>query len=230
MSLVSDISEYCKYTDKYSNITFIICLNLCNFQRDTNDDHDSFESYEMAQCLPAQTLLAALDVTHVDFFSLDIEGGEMSVLRNFPWNDITVDLWAIEHVPTEKWKKLCGKVVFRSRNITLNQMIKNTETPKNEIEEVKTLFNCIEDIDLISFMITKGYYYLDVLCYPITDLIFVRVDSLIFKKLNVPQFALNRTTICADKHLLAPDNTGIAPNLSEFRDWHHFPSIAYRDI
>ncbi|XP_047499489.1 uncharacterized protein LOC125045933 [Penaeus chinensis] len=53
--------------------------------------------YEAIQCIPLATLLLAIDVTHVDLVSLDIEGGEMGVLRYFPWDRITVDVWLVEH-------------------------------------------------------------------------------------------------------------------------------------
>ncbi|XP_023933267.1 protein Star-like [Lingula anatina] len=47
-------------------------------------------------CLPIQTLLSTIGRTHVDFFSLDIEGAELEVLRAFPWDKITVDMWTVE--------------------------------------------------------------------------------------------------------------------------------------
>ena len=34
--------------------------------------------------------------TVVDFFSLDVEGAEMSILRDFPWGQVTVDSWLVE--------------------------------------------------------------------------------------------------------------------------------------
>lgn len=53
--------------------------------------------YERVQCLPLATLLLAIDVTHVDLVSLDVEGAEMGILRHFPWGRITVDVWLVEH-------------------------------------------------------------------------------------------------------------------------------------
>ncbi|XP_013387737.1 uncharacterized protein LOC106156854 [Lingula anatina] len=47
-------------------------------------------------CLPIQTLLSTIGRTHVDFFSLDIEGAELEVLQAFPWDKITVDMWTVE--------------------------------------------------------------------------------------------------------------------------------------
>jgi Methyltransferase FkbM domain len=46
----------------------------------------------MLQCIPITTLMLALNVTHVDYFSLDVEGNEMDVLRTIDFDtfDITV--------------------------------------------------------------------------------------------------------------------------------------------
>ena len=50
-----------------------------------------------AQCLPASSLLKALNVSHVDLFILDVESVEEKILDIFPYNEITVDIWVIEH-------------------------------------------------------------------------------------------------------------------------------------
>ncbi|CAL4236616.1 unnamed protein product, partial [Meganyctiphanes norvegica] len=53
--------------------------------------------YESVQCLPLGSLLLALNVTHVDFVSLDVEMAEVGVLEYFPWDNINVDVWLVEH-------------------------------------------------------------------------------------------------------------------------------------
>ncbi|XP_045136723.1 uncharacterized protein LOC123519472 [Portunus trituberculatus] len=53
--------------------------------------------YESVQCIPLATLLLATNTTHVDLVSLDVEGAEMGILRNFPWRRVTVDVWVVEH-------------------------------------------------------------------------------------------------------------------------------------
>ena len=50
-----------------------------------------------AQCFPVHSLLLALNVSHVDVFILDVERVERNILENFPFDAITVDVWAIEH-------------------------------------------------------------------------------------------------------------------------------------
>jgi FkbM family methyltransferase len=47
------------------------------------------------QCFPLYSILLALNRTKVDFFSLDVEGFELDVLRTIPWDkvDIKVSNW-----------------------------------------------------------------------------------------------------------------------------------------
>ena len=40
-------------------------------------------------CYPVETLLYALNVTKVDFFSLDVEGQELAILKTIPFDKVT---------------------------------------------------------------------------------------------------------------------------------------------
>ena len=53
-------------------------------------------------CFPLFGVLKALNVTKVDYFSLDVEGNEMDVLRTIPFDliDITVEYLSLS--PKEK--------------------------------------------------------------------------------------------------------------------------------
>ncbi|XP_069956572.1 protein Star-like [Cherax quadricarinatus] len=53
------------------------------------------------KAFPLYSILLSLNVTVVDFFSLDIEGVEMKVLRTIPWDKIKFRLMCVEinHVP-----------------------------------------------------------------------------------------------------------------------------------
>ncbi|KAK7068046.1 hypothetical protein SK128_001370, partial [Halocaridina rubra] len=55
--------------------------------------------YVPVQCFPLQSLLLALDVTHVDFISLDVEGLEEDIVEKFLEYSygIEVDVWLVEH-------------------------------------------------------------------------------------------------------------------------------------
>lgn len=51
-----------------------------------SQDYREFE----AQCFPFYSLLRAINVTTVDYFSLDIEGAELSILKTIPWKDVVI--------------------------------------------------------------------------------------------------------------------------------------------
>lgn len=42
------------------------------------------------QCFPLYSILLAVGVTKIDFFSLDIEGYELKILSTIPWDRIEV--------------------------------------------------------------------------------------------------------------------------------------------
>ncbi|XP_069193549.1 protein Star-like [Procambarus clarkii] len=68
-----------------------------------NTIYDSFidtsdKSYSVVQCFPLASYLLALKVSTVDFLSLDIQGAEKSVLKNFPWDRITIRAMVVEEV------------------------------------------------------------------------------------------------------------------------------------
>lgn len=47
-------------------------------------------------CLPLYSILKALRVSHVDFFSLDVEGPELEILQTIPFDKITFDVLTVE--------------------------------------------------------------------------------------------------------------------------------------
>jgi len=44
------------------------------------------------QCFPIYSILSALNRTTVDYFSLDIEGDELDVLRTIPWKSVHIQV------------------------------------------------------------------------------------------------------------------------------------------
>ena len=48
------------------------------------------------QCLPLYSILAALNIRHVDYFTLVVEGAELQVLKTIPFNDVTIDVISVE--------------------------------------------------------------------------------------------------------------------------------------
>ncbi|XP_015606729.1 uncharacterized protein LOC107273247 [Cephus cinctus] len=54
------------------------------------------------QCFPLATYAAALDVTTIDYFSLDIEGNEMEVLETIPFDRLDIKTLSVEYVHGKK--------------------------------------------------------------------------------------------------------------------------------
>ncbi|WGI20546.1 FkbM family methyltransferase [Amylibacter sp. IMCC11727] len=55
---------------------------------------------EVVHTLETKTLndiLAAQNIDKVDFLSLDVEGGEMSILSNFDFDAVDVEIWSVEN-------------------------------------------------------------------------------------------------------------------------------------
>ena len=48
------------------------------------------------RCLPLGVILGDLDAYHINFFVLDVEGAEMSVLTSLDWARFSFDVLAIE--------------------------------------------------------------------------------------------------------------------------------------
>lgn len=48
------------------------------------------------QCFPLYSILRAIDVTHIDFFSLDVEGEELNVLHTVPFDKVDIEMMTVE--------------------------------------------------------------------------------------------------------------------------------------
>jgi len=48
-------------------------------------------------CFPLNTIMAALTVSQVDYFSLDVEGAELDILRTIDWSRLHIDVMTVEY-------------------------------------------------------------------------------------------------------------------------------------
>ena len=60
----------------------------------------------MTQCFDIYSLLRAINRTHVNYFSLDVEGAELPILKTIPFERITVDIFSVEYAA---WGNIGGK-------------------------------------------------------------------------------------------------------------------------
>lgn len=47
-------------------------------------------SFVNVQCFPFYTYLLALNITVIDYFSLDVEGSELNVLKTIPFDKVDI--------------------------------------------------------------------------------------------------------------------------------------------
>ena len=59
--------------------------------------HKGFHKDDITvQCFPLYSLLLALNQTNVDYFSLDIEGDELHVLKTIPFDKLRIEVMTVE--------------------------------------------------------------------------------------------------------------------------------------
>ena len=74
------------------------------------------------QCLPVYTLLLALNRTIVDYFSLDVEGVELQVLKTVPFDKVDIKVLTVEFVHTVEGKKALEDFMLSKGYITALQV------------------------------------------------------------------------------------------------------------
>ena len=71
------------------------------------------------QCFTLYSILLALGHTHVDYFSLDVEGPELDILQTIPFDKITIDVLSVEYKVTcddkEEWVRRSFEKLQRIR-------------------------------------------------------------------------------------------------------------------
>ena len=48
-------------------------------------------------CIPVYSILEAINMHHINFFSLDVEGAELEILKTIPFDKVKIDLFLIEY-------------------------------------------------------------------------------------------------------------------------------------
>lgn len=74
---------------------------LLNNAKNSEDNHSSEKS---TQCFPLFSMLRALNVSTVDYFSLDVEGAELQVLKTIPFDEVDIKYLTVEFQHTTEGK------------------------------------------------------------------------------------------------------------------------------
>jgi len=62
--------------------------------------------------------MAALNITHVDYLSLDVQGPELEILHTVDWSRLHIDVITVEYIITG------GPKIGINKNATLNKLRK----------------------------------------------------------------------------------------------------------
>jgi FkbM family methyltransferase len=62
----------------------------------SSSKHRSKLTVHKVQCYPLSSILERQNITHIDLFTLDVEGGELSVLQTIDFKKVTIDIFSIE--------------------------------------------------------------------------------------------------------------------------------------
>jgi FkbM family methyltransferase len=65
-------------------------------------------------CFSLATIMRAIGVSHVDYFSLDVEGGEMDVLKGINFAKIEIESFTIEHNNDRKNKEAINSFMLEN--------------------------------------------------------------------------------------------------------------------
>ena len=76
--------------------------------------YDDVPVYVNVPCFSLNTILKAINVTQIDYFSLDIEGGEIDVLQNLDFNSLNIKAFSIEYNGVEELKQSILKLMINN--------------------------------------------------------------------------------------------------------------------
>ncbi|XP_043196494.1 uncharacterized protein LOC122367465 [Amphibalanus amphitrite] len=88
-------------------------------------------------CFPLHALLLALDVRRVDYFSLDVEGAELDVLRTVPFDRIDIRTLSVEFAHTSGGGKPALRAFMESKGYTVIREVKQKDWTANDFIFVK---------------------------------------------------------------------------------------------
>ncbi|XP_065351451.1 uncharacterized protein LOC135946904 [Cloeon dipterum] len=103
-------------------------------------EHDNFKgSLTDLLCIPITTLLLALDKKRVDYFSLDVEGNELDVLRTIDFNKFDIRTLSVEFSNIKEGKDALLRHMMENGYI-LHSNVTRYDNLANDFIFVKKLF------------------------------------------------------------------------------------------
>ena len=113
------LSNTCLSTTPYATTANFTFANALGGIKATNYK-EFVTGSALIQCIPFVTYLLALDLKHVDYFSLDVEGTEPEVLRHIDFRRFQIDVLSIEYAGYGEANTVNNLRLEEIRNIILN--------------------------------------------------------------------------------------------------------------
>ena len=83
-----------------------------------------FQVVQKVPCIPLHSLLLALNQTHIDYFSLDVEGVELDILKTIPFDKLDIRTLSVEFLHGEE----SGQTMIDFMNAMRYDMVKKITT------------------------------------------------------------------------------------------------------
>ncbi|XP_076030830.1 protein Star-like [Oratosquilla oratoria] len=96
-------------------------------------------THTLVQCLPFYSILAALNVSTVHYFSLDVEGAELGVLRTIPWDKVDIQTLSVEFLHGNEGKYALKRYMVRQGYQVFSEVTKKSNLANDYIFVKKNL-------------------------------------------------------------------------------------------
>ncbi|XP_063980717.1 uncharacterized protein LOC135164374 isoform X3 [Diachasmimorpha longicaudata] len=127
------------------NVSFLMARNIGRIhaphEQDglsvTNSPDRAYEGVHVGvQCFPLASYIAALGIKTVDYFSLDIEGHELDVLKTIPFDRVDITTLSVEFTHVEGGQERLIKFM-EEKGYTVHDLVTNEDNLANDVIFVK---------------------------------------------------------------------------------------------
>ena len=94
------------------------------FRRQWYGSEDAIpEGATVTSCLPLQSILRHFNITHIDFFSLDVEGAELEVLKTLDLSAVHINVIVVEQDSTNPGKDEAVRQLLSANGFAIDEQI-----------------------------------------------------------------------------------------------------------
>ena len=124
-----------------------------SFRKEWYDTADKLpESAKKLPCLPLGEILSMFGIERIDFFSLDVEGAELEVLRTLDFSKVHINVIAIEADGRNSQKDEAVRKLVLAHGFELDRSFSNQEAGARNDWFVNKLFRPSVGPDALDFV------------------------------------------------------------------------------